>query len=136
MGEKALLSTLAIFLGDAVYAQGRYDEAFGLTQMSREAASPEDVTPQMFWRALRAKVLATRGATSEAESLGRDAVEVGRKADCIDMQGDVLMDLSEVLRLAGRPHAAREAAEEAFSRYRRKGNVVSAGRARAILADL
>jgi ATP/maltotriose-dependent transcriptional regulator MalT len=104
--------------------------------VSREAASPEDVTSQMFWRALRAKVLATRGATSEAERLARDAVELGRKADCIDMQGDVLMDLSEVLRLAGRPHAARGAAEEALSRYRRKGNVVSAGRARAVLADL
>jgi hypothetical protein len=73
MGEKALLSTLAVFLGDAVYAQGRYDEAFGLTRVSREAASPEDVPSQMFWRALRAKVLATRGATSEAERLGRDA---------------------------------------------------------------
>jgi len=136
MGERALLSTLAIFLGDAVYAQGRHDEAFELTQVSREAASPEDVTSQMFWRALRAKVLATRGATSEAERLGRDAVELGRQADCIDMQGDVLMDLSEVLRLAGRPHTAREAAEEALSLHKRKGNVVSAGRARAVLADL
>src|SRR6266511_1766369 len=136
MGEKTLLSTLAIFLGDAVYAQGRHDEAFGLTQVSREAASPEDVVSQMFWRALRAKVLSRRGATSEAESLGRDAVEVGRKVDCIDLQGDVLMDLSEVLRLAGHPHKAREAAEEALSRYKQKGNVVSASRARAVLADL
>jgi tetratricopeptide (TPR) repeat protein len=136
MGEKALLSTLAVVLGDAVYAQGRYDEAFGLTQVSREAASPEDVVSQMFWRALRAKVLSRRGATSEAERLGRAAVEAGRTADCIDMQGDVLMDLSEVLRLAGRPHGAREAAEEALSLYTRKGNIVSASRARAVLAEL
>jgi tetratricopeptide (TPR) repeat protein len=136
MGEKTLLSTLVVFLGDAVYAQGRHDEAFGLTQVSREAASPEDVVSQMFWRALRAKVLARRGATSEAERLGRDAVEVGRTADCIDMQGDVLMDLSEVLRLVGRPYEARKAAEEALSRYTQKGNIVSAGRARAVLADL
>jgi hypothetical protein len=63
-------------------------------------------------------------------------VKIGRKADNIDWQGGVLMDLSEVLRLAGRPHGAREAVEEALSLYRRKGNVVSAGRARAILAEL
>jgi predicted ATPase/class 3 adenylate cyclase len=136
MGEKALLSTLAVLLGDAVYAQGRSDEAFGLTQVSREAASPEDVPSQMFWRALRAKVLSRRGVTSEAERLGRDAVEIGRTADNIDWQGDVLMDLSEVLRLAGRRHGAREAAEEALNLYKRKGNIVSASRARAVLADL
>jgi hypothetical protein len=91
---------------------------------------------QMLWRALRAKVLARRGAASEAESLGRDAVEVGRKTDSIDVQGDVNMDLSDVLRHAGRAEAAREAAEEALGLYGQKGNVVSAARARAVLADL
>jgi len=136
MGEKAQFSTLAVLLGNAVYAQGRHDEAFELTQVSERAASPEDFLSQMLWRALRAKVLSGRGATSEAESLGRDAMEVGRKTDSIDMQGDVAMDLSEVLGRAGRAREAREAIEEALSFYERKGNLVSAARARAALAHL
>jgi len=136
MGEKGQLSTLAVLLGNAVYAQGRHDEAFDLTKVSSDVASPEDFMSQMLWRALRAKVLARRGAASEAESLGRDAVEVGRKTDSIDVQGDVIMDLFDVLRHAGRAEAAREAAEEALGLYGQKGNVVSAARARAVLADL
>jgi tetratricopeptide (TPR) repeat protein len=134
MGEKTQLSTLAVLLGNAVYAQGDYDEAFELTQVSMDAASPEDFLSQMLWRALRAKVLSERGATSEAETLGRDAVEVGRKTDSIDMQGDVAMDLSEVLSRAGRAREAREAVEEAIRLYERKGNVTSAARARTVLA--
>ena len=46
------------------------------------------------------------------------------------------MDLSDVLRRAGRGEAAREAAEEALRLYERKGNVVSTARTRAVLADL
>src|SRR5439155_8565855 len=42
MGEKGQLSTLAVLLGKAVYAQGRYEEAFELTEVSSEIASPED----------------------------------------------------------------------------------------------
>jgi len=136
MGEKGQLSTLAVLLGNAVYAQGRYDEAFDLTEVSLEAASPEDFMSQMLWRALRAKVLASRGATSEADSLARVAVEVGRKTDSINVQGDVVMDLAEVLVLGGRERDAREAVEDALSLYERKGNVVSAARARAVLDEL
>jgi class 3 adenylate cyclase/tetratricopeptide (TPR) repeat protein len=136
MGEKAQFSTLAVLLGNAAYAQGRHEDAFELTQESEAAASREDFLSQMLWRALRAKVLCGRGATSEAESLGRDAMEVGRKTDSIDMQGDVAMDLSEVLGRAGRALEAREAIEEALSLYERKGNLVSAARARAALAHL
>jgi len=136
MGEKGQLSTLAVLLGNAVYAQGRHDEAVDLTKVSSDEASAEDFMSQMLWRALRAKVLSRRGAASEAESLGRDAVEVGRKTDSIDVQGNVIMDLSDVLRHVGRAEAAREAAEEAIRLYERKGNMVSTARARAVLADL
>lgn len=121
-----------MLLGNAVYAQGRHDEAFELTRVSEDAASLEDFLSQMLWRALRARVLSRRGATSEAESLGREAVEIGQETDCIDMQGDVLMDRSEVLSRAGRAHEARETVQEALSLYERKGNVMSIAKARAL----
>ncbi len=46
------------------------------------------------------------------------------------------MDLAEVLRLADRPDEAADALREAVELYARKGNVVSADRARTLLADL
>ena len=91
---------------------------------------------QMLWRALRAKVLARRGATLEAESLAREALEVAGKTDSIDVRGDVAMDLSEVLRVAGRESEARKAIGDALELYEQKGNVVSAKRARDLLAIL
>jgi hypothetical protein len=41
-----------------------------------------------------------------------------------------------VLKLADRPEEAAAAAEEALRLYERKGNVVSAGSARMLLAEL
>ncbi len=40
MGEKGQLSTLAVLLGNAVYAQGRHDEAVDLTKVSSDEADP------------------------------------------------------------------------------------------------
>jgi hypothetical protein len=47
-----------------------------------------------------------------------------------------LLDLAEVLRLAGRPSDAAAAIESAIDLFERKGNVVSAERARRLLDDL
>jgi len=54
----------------------------------------------------------------------------------IDMQGDAYADLAEVLLLGGKPDDAADALEQALERYTRKGNLVSAGRARERLAAL
>jgi tetratricopeptide (TPR) repeat protein len=136
MGEKAQLSTLAVLLGNAAYALGDHEAAFELTQVSIDAASPEDFLSQMLWRSLRAKVLSRRGAFSEGVRLAREAVEVGRRTDSIDMQGDALMELAEVLSRGGPSREARAALMEALALYERKVNVVSASRAHAALASL
>jgi hypothetical protein len=46
------------------------------------------------------------------------------------------MDLAEVLRLGENPAEARASLEEALALYERKGNLVSAERARRTLAEL
>jgi hypothetical protein len=45
------------------------------------------------------------------------------------------VDLAEVLRLAGRAEEASAALERAVELYERKGNSVSAGKARALAAS-
>ena len=53
--------------------------------------------------------------------------------DYLNLQGDILTDLAEVLTLGGRHNEAASRSREALEIYERKGNVVSAGRVRATL---
>jgi tetratricopeptide (TPR) repeat protein len=134
LGERGFLSTIAGFLAQALYALGEHDEAARFSRASEEAASPEDVYSQVLWRSARAKLLARRGDHEEAERLGREAVELVERSDLLNSQGDALLDLAEVLRLAGREDEARATAAEAARRFERKGNLPSLERARTAAA--
>ncbi|MBA3412701.1 MAG: hypothetical protein H0T09_03325 [Actinobacteria bacterium] len=135
MGEKGYLSTTAAQLGEVVYVQGRFDEAESLTRMSEEAGSPDDVSTQSQLRAVRAKVLARRGRTHEANALVLEAVAIVANSDFIDNQGDVYLDRAEVAELGGQKDEAAAARQQALECYERKGNLVSAERARRLLAE-
>ena len=74
-----------------------------------------------------------RGQAEEAEALGRRAIELSRQMDYVEVRGDVLMDMAEVMELSGRPAEAAPYIREALRLYERKGNVVSAARARSLL---
>jgi tetratricopeptide (TPR) repeat protein len=133
MGERATRSTLAPILGEALYAQGRLDEAEALSRVSEEIASEDDFDAQYRWRALRAKILARRGAVSEADELAREAQRIVQQSDSPVEQAAALVALAEVLRLSQRTAAASATFAEAIERYQAKGDVVSAGRIRALL---
>jgi tetratricopeptide (TPR) repeat protein len=134
MGEKLYLPTVAALLAQAVYAQGRYDEADELARVAEELAPEDDVDAQALWRCVRAKVAARKGTTAEAAQLARAAVDLLDEEDGPVMKADALSDLAEVLLLARRTPEARTALEQAASLYERKGNAVSAARTRALLA--
>jgi tetratricopeptide (TPR) repeat protein len=136
MGEKGQLSTVSVLLGEVLYAQGQYDEAFELTVVSEKAASPDDLLSQMLWRSLRAKILARRGVLDEADALSQVAARMAAETDSVDFQAGVLMDMADALRLAGRTEESVRAAEEALSLYERKENIVSSEQARGFLAEL
>jgi hypothetical protein len=53
----------------------------------------------------------------------------------LDAHGDALKDLAGIHRLAGRADDARSALEQALQLYEQKGNLVSAGKARALLEE-
>ena len=57
-------------------------------------------------------------------------------SDDLNSQGEALIDLAEVLRLAGRTAEATEAASEALALFEAKGNTVSAALARATVLEL
>lgn len=136
MGEKARLSSRAAFLSAIVYEQGRYDEAMRLADEADAVSAADDMEPQILFRGVRAKVLARRERFDEGE---REAREIARLADDTDWPGYAgfaWLDLSEVLRLAGRADEAIHAAREAETRFERKGIVVMLERAQAIRREL
>ncbi len=136
MGERDYLPTTAALLAEALYRQGRDDEAETLTIESESIAADQDVASQSAWRSVRGKVLARRGRLEEAETLAREAVRLIEGTDNTQDVGNALMDLSEVCQAAGKLEAARTALRDAEASFASKGNTVSADLARRRLAEL
>jgi tetratricopeptide (TPR) repeat protein len=136
MSDLGHLASFAPQLGDIVYAQGRYEEAFQLSEFAERITIEGDVDADVGWRQLRAKTLARSGRHDEAERLAREAVHLAADTDYLDVHAHALFGLAEVLRLAGRDSDAAAAAREALELCRRKGNDVGATRAERLLAEL
>jgi len=132
MGEKSFLSTLACFLGEAVYRQGRIDEAERYSVVSQELGASDDRLNETAWRTLRAKVYAARGNLDVAEALAREAVAIAAETDYFELAAGTWLDLAEILEAAG-DTGGRAAAGEALALYERKGNLVGVRRAKAII---
>ncbi len=136
MGERNYISSTAGLLADVLYRQGRYDESAEFAGVCEHLASPDDVAFQFLWRCVRGKLKARQGAIEEAESLLSAAIALIATTDQIDWQGNGLLALAEVRELAGAPADAAALSERAARRFERKGNVVSALRARQLAERL
>jgi class 3 adenylate cyclase/tetratricopeptide (TPR) repeat protein len=132
--EDEFLATSLTYLAEAIYAQGRYDEAAHLLQIARKAASSDDLDAQIRWRKASAKLLTVRGG--DGETLGREALDMVEATDWLPLRAEVRMDLAEVLRSKGRSGQAIAILTEACALYEQKGNVVSAAKARKLLEQL
>jgi predicted ATPase/class 3 adenylate cyclase len=130
MGEKGYLSTLVGYIAEAIYQQGRFDEAEQAAREARELSAPEDVESQRLWRCVTAKVLARRGEFEEAERLAREALELSDRSDFY-ARADTRLDLVEVLTIAGQDGIA-DLLDEAIAVYEAKGMTVGVARARAL----
>ena len=131
LGEKGNLSTIAAYLAEAVYVQGRDDEAAELTEISKSLTSSDDVTSYISWRSVRAKVAARRGRATtarlsparrspwQASRTGRTfAAARARHSPTCSRRLDGIKD-------------AKKAAKQALALYDAKGSVAAADRLRA-----
>jgi class 3 adenylate cyclase/tetratricopeptide (TPR) repeat protein len=135
-GERGVLSTNAAVLAHALCAQGRAAEAEQYVRMSEENAGPDDAASQITWRTALAKIRANQGEHGEAVELVRAALAFAEKIDFPAERAAVFATHAEVLIAAGRPAEAEAPLREALALYEQKGDVVSAGRVRAQLAEL
>ena len=125
LGERYLLSTVAGELARVLYAQGRVGEAEGASRRAEELADADDIASTTLWRTVQAKVLASKGNCDAALILVGEAIDLLKRTDSVVAQAETLVDLAEVLRLAGRPKDAEEAIEGAAALFEAKGNLAA-----------
>ncbi|HVL03274.1 MAG TPA: hypothetical protein VM386_02430, partial [Acidimicrobiales bacterium] len=126
IGEMGWRPTLVALLAEAVYEQGRHEEAGALAKSCQDMAGSDDVWSQVLWRTVTGKVLARRGPADEGERLAREAVDLAATTDSPPVKGEALLGLAEVLELAGRGREASQTARQAVAVFERKGNTQAA----------
>jgi tetratricopeptide (TPR) repeat protein len=136
MGATNQGSTAAALLAVALAQQGRHEEAIRYADLAATWAAPDDIASQVGQLAARANVFAARGEIERAEAAAREAVRLSQRSDDISQQADALTELAAVLDRAGRASEAATALRDAIAQYERKGNIVSAARARATVERL
>jgi tetratricopeptide (TPR) repeat protein len=136
LGDSGYRSTATGQLAESLYVLGRQGEAEQATLVAEALSGGDDLVSQTTWRQVRAKLLAFSGDSAEGEQLAREAVSLVDQTDMVNLQAQTRVDLATVLTRAGRVDAAERELGRALQLYERKGNVVSAARARAALADL
>jgi tetratricopeptide (TPR) repeat protein len=136
MGERGTRSTLAAFLAQALVEEGRYSDAIEFSKISEDTGAAADVVTQAVWRSARATALAQAGDTAAAELLAAEAVELAEGTDFLDLQGNTLLSLANVLHLTGQSEKAPPLVERARRAFESKGNTVAKAKAVAALGEL
>jgi tetratricopeptide (TPR) repeat protein len=134
--DQAYLATGAAELADVLCLQQRFGEAEEWCLLASKLAASDDVLIQGLWRATWAKLLMRKGEFGEAEALAREAVALLDGTDGLNRRAKAMLDLADISCSAGRPGEAGETVEAAAELFERKGNIVEAKRARALLAEL
>jgi class 3 adenylate cyclase len=129
------VTNAASLLADVLVDRGQLEEAAELVDRAAEWAPKDQPVQHARVRAARARVLA-RQQHPNAEAVAREAVRLADTTDFLELRGDCRIALGDVLRRAGHEDGAAEALAEALRLYELKGNVVSAARARALLAPI
>ena len=136
LADRVWLPDLAALLAEAVLKQGKERDAARFISVSASTAVADDVLPQTSWRAVKAKLMARRGDTQEAERLAREAIALSEDTDALNHRGDAATALGEVLRDAGRPEDAIKAFRQAAAHYGAKGNTSAYARAHETATQL
>jgi DNA-binding SARP family transcriptional activator/tetratricopeptide (TPR) repeat protein len=134
-GLRGQLATQATQLAEAVYGQGRYEDAVRWSETAEAYAASYDTGAQFLWRSVRGKALAQHGAVDEGARLTREAVDIAAQTDSVSQRAQVLLSYAEVLRLKGHTGEGVEAVEEAIRLLEKKGNLAAGRLARVQLVE-
>jgi predicted ATPase/DNA-binding SARP family transcriptional activator len=124
---------LSALLAEALYEQGRFDEARQLIDEASAEPSPATVFSTGL---IEAKLLARRGQFAAARELVGKAGAVPSTTSLPQPLADMLRATAEVERLAGAPGRAAASLRAALDIYERQRATAPAGQTRAALASL
>jgi len=113
-------------LAAALYAQGRYDEASTWAGRAESTAADDDLDARLAWEPVRAKLLARDGEHDRALRAAHAVATAAESTDALNQRARVLLDLADVLRLAGQDEKVQELTERAKQLYEQKGNLAGA----------
>ncbi|MGH2679229.1 MAG: ATP-binding protein [Actinomycetota bacterium] len=136
VGDLGFLSSQAAELGQVLYEQGRLEEAEEMAGFAQRSGASEDISTQVPWRGVRAKLLARRGEFEPAIALVEEAVAMMEGSDFVENRAEALSDLAEVLQLSGRADEAVAPLREALGEVERKGVLPLVERIRSRLAAI
>jgi tetratricopeptide (TPR) repeat protein len=136
IGERSWTSSLAPYLGEAMFGLGDSSGARRMAELGRELSAPTDRHGQAGWRALLARLEAAEGRLEEATRLADEAVEWAERTDQTDTIAEVHAVRAEVHQRAGRLAQARSDMTVALQAFERKGSVTGARRVRESLAAM
>jgi DNA-binding SARP family transcriptional activator len=128
--QTSVLATRGAELANALYEQGRYDEASEWVRIAREDAGQDDLDAALTRQPVEAKVHARQGRIDEAERVARATVDLAGRTDALNRRAESLLALAEVLELAGDEQEAQQHVATALGLYEQKGNVAAAARVR------
>lgn len=131
IGERA--PTIEVFLAHYLYDQG---DLAGAERFAVLGGSAKGFFEKPLALGVLGKIRARQGQGDEAERLASEGVALLEATDFLVDLATVLFDLGEVFRLGGKTEEARSAFERALDASERKGDLVSADRARTALAEL
>jgi class 3 adenylate cyclase/tetratricopeptide (TPR) repeat protein len=134
LGAQGYQSTMAALLAEALLRQGRTGEAEELLDVADKIAQPDDIDTHVRSRATRARILARRGAHTEAGRLSDSAVRMAAPGNNIVLHGTALLARADVLGAAGAVDEAEESLRRALELFTRKENVVQAEQTRRLLS--
>jgi predicted ATPase/class 3 adenylate cyclase len=136
MGERGYPVPIAAHLAEALYVQGRFDEALQMTQEVQAAAALDVPENQIRWRATRAKLLARRGQSSVAHQLIAEAETLVSRTSNVLLTAEILVAKAEVDRLTRAPDQAVTHLGAALQIYEDRRATSLAEHVRTALASL
>jgi class 3 adenylate cyclase/tetratricopeptide (TPR) repeat protein len=136
IGDRNFHPTVACYLADLLYEQGRYEEARDWCAKARATTEPGDLVNFVFIDTIEGSILAREGRLDEAEARTRHALELTQGIDFCEGRAMARRYHAEVLFLAGTRGEAETVAAESLAIREAKGDVTGAARTLEIFARL
>jgi hypothetical protein len=112
-------------LAEALCLIGRGEEAAGAVRPVPSPPENGSLSSSARWRLAHARVLALQGELAEAESHAREATALVASTDLLNLRGDAMLVLADILGAQVRSVESAAARGEAVRLYERKGNVAA-----------